>query len=445
MSESIKDISLEKEFIDNFEALESRINGASALPVHKVRKEAISAFQKLGVPTTKNEEYKFTDLNKTLRKNFDFSSPAHPGNISSDLINNHFLPDMDTNKLVFINGIYSSELSTIVSPEDQLLVKDFSTASKENKDELQSYFAKYADYQSDAFIALNTAFAEHGSFIHIPDNKVVEKPVALYFFNDAQEGKSYNQPRNLFVAGKNSQASFIEVFNTIGDSASFTNIVTEIVVKENAHINYYKIQNNRDSAFHVGTTQVWQARSSHFSAYTFTLNGAMIRNNLNIASDGEGCESHMYGLYLLHGKTHVDNHTVVDHIKPNSFSNELYKGIMEDQSHGVFNGKVYVRQAAQKTNAFQSNKNILLSDEATINSKPQLEIWADDVKCSHGCTTGQLDEEAMFYLQSRGISKERARVLLLYAFATDVLENVKLEPLKNYLENLISERLHKDF
>ncbi|MBL6449199.1 Fe-S cluster assembly protein SufD [Fulvivirga sp. 29W222] len=445
MSESTKDISLEKEFVDNFKALESRINGASALPVHQIRKEAISAFQKLGVPTTKNEEYKFTDLNKSLRKNFDFTSPSLSGKVNKETINKYFLPEIEANKLVFINGVYSAEYSSIMSPEDQLSVKDFGTASKENEEQLQSYFAKYADYQSDAFIALNTAFAEHGSFIHIPENKVVDKPIALYFFNDAQTEKCYNQPRNLFVVGKNSQAKFIEVFNTIGDFSSFTNIVSEIVVNENAHVDYYKIQNNKDTAFHVGTTQVWQARSSHFSAYTFTLDGAMIRNNLNIASDGEGCETHMYGLYLLHGKTHVDNHTVVDHIKPNSFSNELYKGIMEDQSHGVFNGKVYVRQAAQKTNAFQSNKNILLSDTATINSKPQLEIWADDVKCSHGCTTGQLDEEAMFYLQSRGISKERARVLLLYAFATDVLENIKLEPLKNHLENIISERLHKDF
>lgn len=445
MSESIKDINIEQEFTTNFKAFEESLNGASSSAVHQVRKEAITSFQEQGVPTARNEEYKYTDLRKALQKNFSFKTTSHEGQINQETIKNCLIKGLDANILIFINGIFSSELSTIISPEDQLSIKDFQLAVEEDQGVLNEYFAKYASYQKDAFIALNTAFAEHGSFIHIPDNKVVEKPIALYFFNDAQTDKVYNQPRNLFITGNNSQATFLEVFNTIGNHESFTNIVSEIVVKENAHVNYYKIQNNKETAFHVGTTQVWQARSSHFAAYTFTLNGAMIRNNLNIASDGEGCESHMYGLYLLHGKTHVDNHTEIDHMKPNSFSNQLYKGIMEDQSHGVFNGKVFVRQAAQKTNAFQSNKNVLLSDGAVMNSKPQLEIWADDVKCSHGCTTGQLDEEAMFYLQSRGVSKERARVLLLYAFAADVVENVKLEPLKAYLEDLISERLHKDF
>ncbi|ELR68968.1 Iron-sulfur cluster assembly protein SufD [Fulvivirga imtechensis AK7] len=444
MSEVIKD-AIEQEFTTNFEALEKRLNGASALPIHQVRKKAINAFQELGLPTARNEEYKYTDLKKALQKTFDFKAPSPQGKINRETIEECLIPGLDANILIFINGVFSNELSTIISPEDQLTIKDLEAATMEDKELIDNYFAQYANYEHDAFIALNTAFTEHGSFIHIPDNKLVEKPIALYFFNDAQAGKSYNQPRNLFIVGKSSQATFLEVFYTVGKHESFTNIVSEIVVNENANAEYYKIQNNRDTAFHVGTTQVWQARNSQFSAYTFTLNGAMIRNNLNIASDGEGCESHMYGLYLLHGKTHVDNHTEIDHIKPNSFSNELYKGIMEDQSHGVFNGKVYVRQAAQKTNAFQSNKNILLSDQATINSKPQLEIWADDVKCSHGCTTGQLDEEALFYLQSRGVSKERARVLLLYAFAVEVLENVKLEPLKAYLEDLISERLHKDF
>lgn len=445
MSEQIQNISIEQDFTTHFEALEARLNGSASLPVHKVRKEAIGAFREMGMPGPKNEEYKYTDLKKALQKNFDFKSASPEANISSETVKQCLLPNLEANILVFVNGEFSSELSTIISPEDQLSIKDFQVAAEEDKDVLNNYFAKYADYNKDAFIALNTAFAEHGSFIRISDNKIVEKPIALYFFNDAQAGKCYNQPRNLFIAGKNSQATFLEVFNTAGTHDSFTNIVTEIAVEENAHIEYYKIQNNKENAFHVGTTQVWQARSSQFSAYTFTLNGAMIRNNLNIASDGEGCESHMFGLYLLHGNTHVDNHTEIDHIKPNSFSNELYKGIMEDQSRGVFNGKVYVRQAAQKTNAFQSNKNILLSDKATINSKPQLEIWADDVKCSHGCTTGQLDEEALFYMQTRGVSRERARVLLLYAFAVEVLENIKLDPLKTYLEDLISERLHKDF
>ncbi|MEQ8926252.1 MAG: Fe-S cluster assembly protein SufD, partial [Fulvivirga sp.] len=274
---------------------------------------------------------------------------------------------------------------------------------------------------------------------------VVDKPIAMYFINDSSESTVYSNSRNLVIAGKSSQANFIEFFLTEGKESSFSNIATEVMVDENAHIGYYRVQNNKESAYQVGTTQVYQSRSSVFSAYTFTLNGAIIRNNLNVIVDGEGCETNMYGLYLVNGKTHVDNHTSVDHIQPHCESNELYKGILEDSAKGVFNGKVFVRKEAQKTNAFQSNKNILLSDTAVVNTKPQLEIWADDVKCSHGCTTGQLDEDALFYLRARGLSKDSARALLLYAFAIEVLETVKLEPLKNFLENLISERLHKEF
>ncbi|UII27073.1 Fe-S cluster assembly protein SufD [Fulvivirga maritima] len=443
MSDILKETSLEDKFITHFNELESRINGESKSAFHGIRKEALESFKTLGLPGKKNEEYKYTPVQRVLKKNFDFNAPASQASISVDDIKDSYIPGLKTNTLVFINGVYSEEHSNIISKE--IIIKDIKLALKENKDDIDVYLAKYADYKQDAFVALNTALAENGSFIKLEKNTVIEEPIALYFINDANSKQVHAQPRNLFVAGKSSQASFIEVFKTAGEQVSFTNVVTEIVVDENAHIDYFKIQNNDNTAYHVGTTQVWQDRSSYFAAYTFTLSGALVRNNLNITIDGEGCESHMFGLYLLNGNTHVDNHTAVDHRQPNSFSNELYKGIMEDQSHGVFNGKVYVRQAAQKTNAFQSNKNILLSNEAIINTKPQLEIWADDVKCSHGCTTGQLDEEALFYLQSRGVGKERARVLLLYAYAAEILENIKLEPLKDYLEGLVSERLHKNF
>lgn len=445
MSASTNETSLENIFTENFESWQSQLNGSASLPIHQVRKKAIQALNTIGFPGPKNEEYKYTHLERNLRKKFDFTALSAKSQLTAEQIQEFFLPELESNKLVFINGVFSREHSSIISPEEQLVIKDFKTATRENKAELENYFSKYADFNSDAFIALNTAFAEEGSFIHIPDNQVVELPVSLYFINDTTKGQTYDQPRNLLIAGKNSQSTFVEVYATVGQESHFTNIVSELVISENAQLDYYKIQNNSDAAYHVNTTQVWQDRTSRFSAYTFTLNGAMVRNNLHITSDGQGCESHMYGLYLLQGKSHVDNHTSIDHVQPNSESNELYKGIMDDQSHGVFNGKVYVRQAAQKTNAFQSNNNILLTDEATINSKPQLEIWADDVKCSHGCTTGQLDPEALFYLQARGVSKDRARVLLLYAFAAEVVESIKLQPLKSYLEGMISDRLHKDF
>ncbi len=225
----------------------------------------------------------------------------------------------------------------------------------------------------------------------------------------------------------------------------FSNLVTEAVVLENSELNFYSIQNDTGNRYQYNLTQFHQSNFSRINTFTFTLSGKLIRNNLQLSLDGEGIESHMYGLYLLNNDTLADNHTVVDHKKANSFSNELYKGIMDGNSKGVFNGKIYVRPNAQKTNAFQANRNILLTDKATVNTKPQLEIWADDVKCSHGCTTGQLDEEALFYLQTRGISKETARAMMLYAFAGEILDNVKHAELKTYLDQLVSERLHKNF
>lgn len=438
-------MNLQDALVSNFESFESTINGAAQRPEHKIRRRALEAFKSSGLPGPKNEEYKYTPLTKVLEKSFDFSTrPAKPA-ISSDQANKYMIPGLEANNLVFVNGKYKPELSTIVSPKEEIVIKDLQTAFAEDSDQIEKHFSQQANFEKDGFVAVNTAFTYHGCYIHVPKNTKVKKPVAMYFINDATQGQVFNNPRNLFLIDESSEVTFIEDFNTEGNHESLTNIVTEIVVADNADVQYYKLQNNKKTAFHVGTTQVKQARSSRFSAFTFTLSGAIIRNNMNIVVEGEGCESNMYGLYLLNGKTHVDNHTEVDHQKPHCESNELYKGIMDDHSHGVFNGKVFVRQEAQKTNAFQSNKNILLSDNAVINSKPQLEIWADDVKCSHGCTTGQLDEEGIFYLRSRGISKESARALMLYAFAMDVLTSVKLDALKEFLKELIADRLQRDF
>jgi len=438
-------MSLQDALISNFETFESKLNGQKKLPVHKIRQKAITSFREMGVPGARNEEYKYTNLGKALDKNFDFTNIGTEPSITNEHVDKHLIPELESNKLVFVNGEFSKELSSIISPEDQVVIKDLSIAFEEDQELIDEYFSKQAQIDKDSFVALNTAFSHHGCFVHVPKNTVVDKPIALYFINDATKSQTFNNPRNLFLIEKSSEVTFLEDFNTEGENDSLTNIVTEIIVSENANVNYYKIQNNKDQAYHIGTTQVYQEQNSVFSAYTYTLNGAMIRNNLNIKVDGEGCESNMYGLYLLNDKTHVDNHTEIDHVKPNCESNELYKGILDDKSHGVFNGKVFVRQEAQKTNAFQSNKNILLSDSAVMNSKPQLEIWADDVQCSHGCTTGQLDEEGMFYLRSRGLSEESARAMMLYAFAMDVLSTVKLESLKNYLQELISDRLQNEF
>jgi Fe-S cluster assembly protein SufD len=301
------------------------------------------------------------------------------------------------------------------------------------------------DYTTDALVAWNTADWKDGYFIQVPDNTVVEKPIVFYYIHDTTQKEVKSITRNFFVVGKNSEVTVVEKYDSIGTLNGFSNHITEAIVTENAGLNLSSIQADHGNRFQFSQTVIRQANHSRVNTFTFTLDGKFVRNNLQLILDGEGCESHMYGLYLLHSDTLADNHTVVDHKKPNSFSNELYKGVLEGTSRGVFNGKIFVRPHAQKTNAFQSNRNILLSDKATINTKPQLEIWADDVKCSHGCTTGQLDEEAMFYLRSRGIDKDTSRAMMLYAFAGEVIEAISNDSLKIFIDNLVSERLHKNF
>ena len=311
----------------------------------------------------------------------------------------------------------------------------------EYKNVVNEHLGKSSLFIKDGIHALNTSFIYGGVFIHVNKNQVLEHPVYLYHFSDTRNSHTLAQPRSLVYVDQSAKLQLIESFATIGSMDSFTNGVMEIVVNTNAIVEYYKIQNDVVNASQVTTTHVRQIGKSYAHAVTISLNGGLIRNNMNIVMEAEGNEAHLYGLYLLKGNTHVDNHTLVDNTKPNCFSNEFYKGILDDSSSGVFSGKIFVRPDAQKTNAYQSNKNILLSDNATINTKPQLEIFADDVKCSHGCTVGQLDEEALFYLRTRGISKEHAQSMLLSAFAEDVVMQIKLEPLRNYVDKLIIDRL----
>jgi Fe-S cluster assembly protein SufD len=443
MSKLADKIDLKQSVLSEFALFEKSLNGASASPVHQVRKQAIASFDKIGFPDKKHEEYKYTNITKAFEKEFDFQSQTSASTLNAKDIEQHLL-HLEADRLVFINGILSSELSQITASAEEIIISDFAEAYKNHAALIDKHFGKHADL-SDNFTALNTAFANHGAFIEVKANKVIEKPLMLHFISDTTNGKTITQPRNLILLGKNSQVNIIENFITIGENASFTNIVTEIIVEENAFGHYYKIQQESEQAYHVGTTHITQEGQSTFHATTLSLSGAMLRNNLNMVMKRPGSQANMYGLTLLKGKNHVDHHTMVDHKVPHCESNELYKNILDGKSTGVFNGKIFVRQDAQKTNAFQSNKSILLSEEASMNTKPQLEIWADDVKCSHGATIGQLDQEQVFYLQARGLSKETARGMLLQAFAMEVIDHVNIEPLKEYFNKLISERLEQEF
>ncbi|MBU1820509.1 MAG: Fe-S cluster assembly protein SufD [Bacteroidetes bacterium] len=435
---STETIDLKSKLIADFRSQEKAVNGEAQSPFYQTRRQALARFEDLGFPTPKNEEWKYSNVRNLVGRDYNFSAPH---SLTQEDLNRIAIPNVSGNILCFVNGKYEASLSTIVSPADRITILPMRQALEEKPDEVNAWFGKMADSQQEAFTALNTAFAGDGLYIHVPAGKTVEQPVMLYFITDTRTEDVASQPRNLFVVEERAEVKITESFLTLGEQHSLTNIVSEIHVGKEAHVEYYKVQNEGETASHIGTTQVVMEDRSHFYSATVSLNGAFIRNNLNIALDGEYCETFMYGLYFPDGKQHIDNHTIADHRKPNSQSNELYKGVLRGKSTGVFNGKIFVRQDAQKTNAFQSCKNVVLSPEATMNTKPQLEIFADDVKCSHGTTTGQLDKEALFYLRSRGISKPEALSLLMFAFCEDVISQIRIEPIREYLEGIITQKL----
>ncbi len=419
----------------------------SAIPSYFVegkttRAEALQRLGEIGLPSNKTEEYRFTPITKTLEKKLTWEISTQAPTLSS--VESFLISGLDAHLIVLINGTFATQFSDLGELESNVIFTTFADADTHVKETIVKQLGSL-NKSDDAFSLLNSAFYQEGIFIHVPKNTVVAKPFLILHINDAQQKQVVSHTRMLVSVETGSAVSVIEKSDSVGGHTCFHTFTEEIIVEEHATFDYCKVQNDSGLIHQVSNTTIWQSDESKVNTFTLTLNGQLIRNNLSIVIDGEHCESHFHGLYLVTGNTLVDNHTVVDHQKPNSFSNELYKGIMDENSKGVFNGKIYVRPHAQKTNAFQSNRNILMSESATINTKPQLEIWADDVKCSHGCTTGQLDEEALFYLQARGIPYDAARAMLLYAFALDVIELVKNETLKTYLDSLITQRLHKNF
>jgi len=413
-------------------------------PITGLRRESLLAFDRSGLPTKRSEDWKYTSIGELFEKEYDLKTDDSPDRaVTSAAIDSMRLPGyLEANEIVFVNGHYIPSLSTIRSPSGQLTVLPLEDAATGTyREVIQEHLGCSSAYIKDGIHALNTAFIHAGVFIRIAKGIQLSHPLYFYHFSDARQHPVFSQPRSLLYIEQGANARLAETFNTLGTSDSFTNGVVEVVINDNAMVEYYKIQNETVNANQVSTTHIRQTGRSYVHAVTITLNGGIVRNNMNVVMDAAGSEAHLYGLYILHGQTHVDNHTLVDNVQPNCTSNELYKGILNDHSTGVFNGKIRVQPLAQKTNAYQTNNNILLSDDAVINTKPQLEIFADDVKCSHGCTVGQLDENALFYLRARGIPKSEAQELLLQAFSTDILDQVKPELLRTYIQQLITERL----
>jgi Fe-S cluster assembly protein SufD len=408
--------------------------------LHALREEAFEAFNRLGIPTTRNEEWKYTRIGGLFNKEWHFPT-IRDGKLLSAEMEAIRLPGHEAaSELVFVNGRFSFALSDIRSKA--LTVQSLEEAAANGYAAIvTAHFGHSSAYIKDGVHALNTAFVHDAVFIHVRKEQAEQVPVYVYHLITAEEGYSFTQPRSLVYMSERARVQLVETTVNLGQEASFNSQVTEIVLEEDAWLEYYKIQNDHNNASQVSTTHIHQVGKSYSHTVTISLNGNMVRNNLNVVLDAPHSEAHLYGLYFPKGNSHIDNHTIVDNRVPNCESNELYKGILDDEGTGVFNGKIFVRQPAQKTNAFQSNKNVLLSDTAAINTKPQLEIFADDVKCSHGCTVGRLSEEGLFYLQSRGIPEKIAQSMLLHGFAEDVLEKIRLEPIRDYADALIADRL----
>lgn len=428
---------LKDKLLDSFIAFEEDFVLDEEL--HQKRIDALKIFESKGFPTKKIEGWKYTSMERLLQKDYILFSKSE-NCIDYKDVKKYFLYDVDTYKIVFIDGVYSPFLSDTTHDGIDACLMSAALTKPKYRDLVNRYFNKIADPQ-DSMTALNTSFTKEGAYIYIPKNTVAQKPIEVVHFATGNEQALWLQPRNLIVVDQNAQVQIIERHQSLKPHELVTNSVTEIYAHQEAYVDYYKLQNDLDTASLIDNTYITQEKQSNVSVHTFSFGGKLIRNNLNFYHKGEHLNSTLKGVTILQEQQHVDHYTLVHHAHPHCESHQDYKGVFSDRSTGVFNGKILVDKIAQKTNAFQQNNNILLDDKTTVNTKPQLEIFADDVKCSHGCTIGQLDEEALFYLRSRGIPRKEAKALLTYAFANNVLESVQLPALKKRINHLIASKL----
>ncbi|MBV8950498.1 MAG: Fe-S cluster assembly protein SufD [Actinobacteria bacterium] len=419
-------------FDEAFRALEEADEIDAPLPVHAMRSAAFAAFRRLGFPTTKNEDWHYTSVAAIAEHDYVYvTTPS--GDVQRTQLAPFTFGGSHWPTLVFVNGRYAPELSNTERLPSGVRLLDLRRAWRDTP-ELVSELGQITSYESRAFTALNTAFMHDGAVVHVDRNVAVDVPIHLLFVTDAVAARSMMHPRNLIIVERHAKATVIESYASLSDAVYFTNAVTEVVVAEGATLHHYKMQREGRRAFHVGTIETQQGRDSHYVSFSLATGGSLTRTNIYTTLAGEGCGVTLNGLYMLDGQQHCDHQTMIEHAQPNCFSRELYKGVLDGQSHGVFNGKVYVDPVAQKTDGKQTNNTLLLSDKAQIDTKPQLEIFADDVKCTHGATVGRLDETSLFYMKSRGINARTARELLTYAFAADVLETIELAEVREGLE-----------
>jgi Fe-S cluster assembly protein SufD len=423
-------------YLASFDRQEKDLARQGRPALARLRRAAIARFDETGFPTPRTEDWRFTPVAPLLRTPFEPATDEPHGQTSASLAD---VPGLDAAcRLVFVNGFFAADLSAVAALPEGVTLGSLARAMEAAPESVEAHLGRHARFDDNAFTALNTAFFRDGALISLPRNKVLDGPIYLVFLStERDDTPRVSYPRNLIIAAAGSQAAVVEVYVGLGTGTYFTNAVTEVIAEGGAILDHYKVQVEGPGAYHFGNTTIHQGHSSNVSSLFVGLGGSWVRNEVRVRLDAEGCECTLNGLYKASDRQHMDNHTVIDHARAHCASHELYKGILDDHAHGVFNGKIFVHQDAQKTDAKQTNQTLILSDDAVINTKPQLEIYADDVKCTHGATVGQLDAEALFYLRSRGLGRDEARALLTYAFANDVLGRIKIDALRARLEQAL--------
>ena len=432
----------ENSYHEAFRALQESQPNSPGSWLKRLRESAMESFQELGFPSVKDEEWKYTNVAPIARIDFKPATWSEVEIPPADEVERFACPEAKDSELVFVNGVIRSDLSSLGALPAGVVAMDLSQAiSDERYGEIAwRYLAQQADHVANGFVALNTAFISNGAFVLIPKGVTVKSPLHLLFISDGAQ--TANSPRVLLVAEENSSATVVESYVGSEDGSYFTNAVVELVLKEGARLEHYKVQRESARAFHIATTAADLGPNSSYDVTTINFGAELSRHDVNVTMDHEGAECWVDGLYLVTAGQHTDTHSVIDHRKPHCTSHQLYKGILDGKSRAVFNGKVFVRHDAQKTDAMQTNKNLLLSNEARVDTKPQLEILADDVKCAHGAAVGQLDEDELFYLETRGIHHDLARNLLTYGFAEEVIGKIKIESIRTQLDEAVLNRLN---
>ena len=423
-------------YLESFSEFEKLAAGHDLPWLRRLRQDAFARFCEVGFPTTHDEDWRFTNVSVIAQMPFQLARNGR-ARLSQQELEPYRVPGVSC-QLVFVNGRFARGLSLLSELPDGVKVSSLAGEISGNPGAIEAHFGRYLDVRRDAFCALNTAFVEDGAYIHIPRGTLVEEPICLLFASTGDDAPSMSHPRNLIVAEEDSQATFVEDYVSLDGGVAFCNTVTELVAGDHTVISHYMIEREHKQAFNISTLRIQQGRSTNVVSHSLLLGGALVRNNVHPVLAGEGGECLINGLFIGNGRQHLDNYMLVEHASPRCSSRQFYNGILDGHAHGVFHGRIIVHEDAQKTDAKQTNRNLLLSDDAQIDTKPQLEIYADDVKCTHGATIGQIEGDALFYLRSRGIDEVSARKLLLFAFASECLDRMKQGPVRRHVEGLIN-------